>query len=119
MLKIQACDFNLDLGVSCECAALDPSSFITPLSLGGRSYFVAVIVSAYVYFTVLQLFYPLAGYLADVRYGRYKCIVCSLWSFIAGSILFGISFVVAFALYLFIFFSGYWNYVFLSVTVIF
>ena len=47
----------------------DPSSLITPLTLnylGGRSYFIVVIGSVYVYFAILQLFYPLAGYLADV-----------------------------------------------------
>ncbi len=36
----------------------------------------------YAVFTFWLLFYPLAGYLADVRYGRYKvvrCGVCSTW----------------------------------------
>ena len=85
----------------------DPSSVITPLTLmylGGNNYFIIVIGSAYVYFAILQLFYPLAGYLADVRYGRYKCVIGSLWSFIVGSILLGIcalvvSFLVIFTLY--------------------
>ena len=27
---------------------------------------------------------PLAGLLADVHYGRYRCVVCSLWSFAGG-----------------------------------
>ena len=36
----------------------------------------------YAIFTFWLLFYPLAGYLADVRYGRYKvvrCSVCTMW----------------------------------------
>ena len=71
----------------------DPSSMITPLTLlifVGHNYFIILIGSVYVYFAILQLFYPLAGYLADVRYGRYKCVIGSLWSFIVGSLLVGI-----------------------------
>ncbi len=36
----------------------------------------------YAVFAIWLLFYPLAGYLADVRYGRYKvvrCSVCTMW----------------------------------------
>ena len=42
----------------------DPSSVITPLTLlyiGGDSYFIIVIGSAYVYFAILQLFTHLLG----------------------------------------------------------
>ena len=38
----------------------------------------------YSLFAILYLFYPLAGCLADIRCGRYKTVVCSLWS-ITGS----------------------------------
>ena len=69
------------------------------------------------YFAILQLFYPLAEYLADVRY---KCIVCSLWSFIAGSVLFGFGIPVTFAVtFPFLIHNSNWNYVLLSATVIF
>ena len=107
---------------------IDPNSFVTPLSfilnyLGSRSFIITVVIGSaymYMYFAILQLFYPLAGYLADVRYGRYRCIACSLWSFIAGRILFGVGTLVAFALTLpIINISSYWNYVLLSVTAIF
>ena len=37
-------------------------------------------VSAYSYFAICLLFYPLAGYLGDVRFGRYKTVRCSLWT---------------------------------------
>ena len=46
-------------------------------------YIYEIISGVYVVFAVWMLFYPLAGYLADVRYGRYKVIFCSLkltWS---------------------------------------
>ena len=42
----------------------------------------------YVYLAILQLFYPLTGYLADVRFGRYKCVIGSLWCFIGSSVSF-------------------------------
>ena len=35
--------------------------------------------SFYVFEALLYLFYPLAGYLADTKYGRYKTITCNLW----------------------------------------
>ncbi len=38
--------------------------------------------SIYAVFAIWLLFYPLAGYLADVRYGRYevvRCGVCTTW----------------------------------------
>ena len=79
----------------------DPSSVITPLTLfhlGDKSYSIVIIGSVYVYFAILQFFYPLAGYLADVRYGRYKCVFGSLWTFIAGTVSIGLFFVVLIAI---------------------
>jgi peptide/histidine transporter 3/4 len=35
--------------------------------------------SFYIFEAILYLFYPLAGYLADIKYGRYKTITRSLW----------------------------------------
>ena len=35
--------------------------------------------SFYVFQAILYLFYPLAGYLADIRCGRYRTIITSLW----------------------------------------
>ena len=102
----------------------DPTFLITPLILltSGYSYsFITFVGSVYVYFAILQLFYPLAGYLADVRYGRKKCIIGSLWSFIAGSILVGICGLVTFGLYKTFFAYGIhkWSYAFISVIILF
>ena len=47
---------------------------------------VFVIGGVFTCYAFLQLFYPLAGLLADVRYGRYKCVIGSLWSFAGGSV---------------------------------
>ena len=101
----------------------DPSSVITPLTLlipGDNNYFIIVIGSAYVYFAILQLFYPLAGYLADVRYGRYKCVIGSLWSFIASSVLVGISVLVVCCLLPLPYDNNHkWSYALMSVTIAF
>ena len=100
----------------------DPSSVITPLTLqyfGGNNYFIIVIGSAYVYFAILQLFYPLAGYFADIRYGRYKCVIGSLWSFIAGSLLVGICGLVVCSFILLPYDIHKWSYVLMSVIIIF
>ena len=100
----------------------DPSSAITPftlLYLGGNSYFIIVIGSAYVYFAILQLFYPLAGYLADVRYGRHKCVIGSLWSFIVGSIiLFGICVLVVSCLVIFTLYGNVHKLMYALISVI-
>ena len=37
-------------------------------------------IGVYACFAIWLLFYPLAGYLADVRYGRYKVVKCSLFT---------------------------------------
>ena len=44
-----------------------------------------IIGSVFIFYALLQLFYPIAGLLADVRYGRYRC-VGSLWSFAGGTL---------------------------------
>ena len=46
--------------------------------------FLSAIVSVYTIFAIFQLFYPVAGLLADIRYGRYKCVIGSLWAFVIG-----------------------------------
>ena len=68
----------------------DPSSWIPPVFIVGNSFIFIVVGSVYVYLAILQLFYPLAGYLADVRFGRYKCVIGSLWCFIGSSVSLGI-----------------------------
>ena len=71
-------------------AYTDPGSIITPLVILKYihpDFLIVIIGSVYVYFAILQLFYPLAGYLADVRCGRYKCVVGSLWCFVGSSAL--------------------------------
>ena len=50
---------------------------------GSIAYVYAIASGVYAVIAVWLLFYPLAGYLTDVRYGRYKVIFCSLkltWS---------------------------------------
>ena len=70
-----------------HCIFTDPSTVITPLTLASLQvfdsyymtlYFIAVIGTVYVCFAILQIFYPLAGYLADIQYRRKKCVVGSL-----------------------------------------
>ena len=42
--------------------------------------------SFYIFQAILYLFYPLAGYLADIRCGRYKTIINSLWLMFTGGV---------------------------------
>ena len=101
----------------------DPSSVITPLtqfSLGKKYYFIVVIGSVYVYFAILQVFYPLAGYLADVRYGRQKCVIGSLCSFFTGTLLLGISgSLLSFCLIFLSYVNHKWSYAVMSVLILF
>ena len=48
------------------------------------------------YFGLIHLFYPIAGLLADLKFGRYKTIISSIWILVAGAplLLFGSSFLV-------------------------
>ena len=62
----------------------DLSSVIFLFGIFDGFNFLTVVGGAYIFFALLQLFYPLAGLLADVRYGRYKCVIFSLWSTIIG-----------------------------------
>ena len=89
-------------------AYTDPGSIITPVVM--LTYFqqqpafvILTIGSMYVYFAILQLFYPLAGFLADVRCGRYKCVVGSLWCFVGSSVLVGVGLVLAAVLPLYLY----------------
>ena len=82
-------------------AYTDPGSIITPLVILNYiqpDFLIETIGSVYVYFAILQLFYPLAGYLADIRYGRYKCVVGSLWCFVGSSIMVGVGVALGFGL---------------------
>ena len=100
----------------------DPSSVITPLTLlplGENYYFISVIGSVYVYFAILQIFYPLAGYLADVRYGRQKCVIGSLWSFFMGTILLGISGLLLCCVLFLPYDIHKWSYAVMSVIILF
>ena len=62
----------------------DPSSVILLFGIIDGFNFLVVVGCVYVFFALLQLFYPLAGLLADVKYGRYKCIIFSLWGTVIG-----------------------------------
>ena len=59
--------------------------------------FVVIMGYVYVFHAILQLFYPLAGLLADVRFGRYRSVMCSLWSLLAGFVLIHMSFLLSFS----------------------
>ena len=73
----------------------DPYSLIARLTKYDIERDIFIIGSVFIFYALLQLFYPLAGLLADVRYGRYKCVIGSLWSFAGGVVVLS---VVAFAL---------------------
>ena len=60
----------------------DPAVFI--IIHGSFNNLTSVLIPVYGFFALLQLFYPLAGMLADLRYGRYKCVLGSLWCLIFG-----------------------------------
>ena len=49
------------------------------LSLFIDENFVAVTCGAYGFTAILFLFFPIAGFLADVKFGRYKVVTTSLW----------------------------------------
>ena len=61
-----------------------PYSVIILIILVSRLDFLSVIVGVYAIFAIFQLVYPVAGLLADIRYGRYKCVISSLWAFVIG-----------------------------------
>ena len=56
--------------------------------------FLSIIVSVYTISAIFQLVYSVVGLLADICYGRCKCVIGSLWAFAIGcfflSVLFGI-----------------------------
>ena len=84
-------------------AYTDPGSVITSLVIiNERDFLIEIVGSMYVYFAILQLFYPLAGYLADVRYGRYKCVIGSLWCFVVSSISAGVVITIGFVVKLYL-----------------
>ncbi len=59
-------------------------SYFMKLLLGYSPVITNEVIASCVYavFAICELFYPLAGYLADIRYGRYKvvrCGICTMW----------------------------------------
>ena len=80
---------------------------------------IIVVGGVYIFVAILQLFYPLAGLLAGVRYGRYKCVICSLWSFIGGTILTGVGFVLTLSHFYLPYDSQPWSYAVLAVILVF
>ena len=64
----------------------DPFSVIARFTKHNIKRDIFIVGGVFIFYAILQLFYPLAGLLADVRYGRYKCVVGSLWSFVGGSV---------------------------------
>ena len=63
---------------------LNPGVSIVGLNMAGGLYTyilnLTIGPSVYGYVAVCLLFYPLAGYLGDVRFGKYKTVHCSLWT---------------------------------------
>ena len=64
--------------------------------------FIYKVCTVYTFLAIVGLFYPLAGLLADVRYGRYRCVMCSQWSLIGGSLLIGTSAALGYSLYYYV-----------------
>ena len=64
----------------------DPYSVIARFVKHDIDLDILIIGSVFLFYAILQLFYPLAGLLADIRYGRYRCVVGSLWCFTGGSL---------------------------------
>ena len=61
--------------------SLDPASIVsTELPYLALAFNLIVSPCMYGFVAVCLLFYPLAGYLADVHFGRYKTVRCSLWT---------------------------------------
>ncbi len=61
---------------------LNPEVMINVMNLFGLTENTVLACGVYAVFAIWLLFYPLAGYLADVRYGRYKvvrCSMCTMW----------------------------------------
>ena len=107
-----------------QCLYIDPYLMISVFTqLLSQSYdvnFICIIGSVYVYLAIVRLFYPLAGLLADVRYGRYRCVIYSQWSFIGGSLLIGIGGVVGWFLYYLLRNSRSWSYaIFVLLLIVF
>ena len=73
---------------------LDPV-YYTTIVTSDFKYLLGLIVPIFCCFSAtVYLFYPLAGYLADVKYGRYRVITCSLcfipWIFLSLGIFLGV-----------------------------
>ena len=106
-----------------QCLFIDPYFLISVFTqLLNRHYdvnFIYVIVPVFAYIAVVRLFYPLAGLLADVRYGRYKCVIYSQWSFIGGSLLIGVGIVVGWFLYYLLQNSHSWSFAIFILLLIF
>ena len=79
--------------------------------------FLSIIVTAYTFFAILQLISPVAGLLADIRYGRNKCVIGSLWAFVIGYcflILWSVFVVFSIFRHSFLFGHWPWSYVILA-----
>ena len=57
----------------------------------------AIVVGFYAFIAFLQIFYPLAGLLADIWCGRRKCVLGGLWSYVLGYSLYVITFLAFFS----------------------
>lgn len=80
----------------------DPDSYLLPAVFGTG---MAVSAANFAVNAFVLLFYPLAGYLADVRYGRYKMVTRSLWLMFCSEVFLVCSVIVA-VMFLFAFGAG-------------
>ena len=97
----------------------DPYALIVMFGSSRYSNLMSVVIPIYAVFALLQLFYPLAGMLADLRYGRYKCVIGSLWCLIIGFIfVLVLAALVLSSVYL-PFAAKPWTYAILAVIVVF
>ena len=101
-LKIQTCYFVKSKAANFILmwnllVAIAHKSFINPSFYTSNLYFtghinIIINLSTFGLSAIVFIFYPLAGYLADVRWGRYKTVVrslhCSFWIFIPIFIIF-------------------------------
>ena len=81
-------EFGLD-------AAIEIPYLSTPESRpGGQGQLQTYATSFYAILAILYLFYPLAGCLADIRYGRYKIVIYSLRIMTGSGVIVCIGFIV-------------------------
>ena len=96
-----------------------PYSLIITFSFISGIKFLNIVVGVYAFFALFQLVYPLAGLLADIRYGRYKCVISSLWTLVIGCIFLVVLLFIALSNHYLPFDSRPWSYAILAAMLAF